>query len=48
MDEQMNLKIEQLIQKYKREKEPLIQLTIVGSIKSEIDKLTVELARKIK
>jgi hypothetical protein len=44
----MNTKIDQLIQKYKREKEPLTQLTIIGSIKSEIDKLGVELARKIR
>ena len=48
MDEQMNTKIDQLIREYKREKEPLTQLTIIGSIKSEIDKLGVELARKIR
>ena len=44
----MNPKIDQLIQKYKREKEPLTQLTNISSIKSEIDKLAVELGRKIR
>jgi hypothetical protein len=44
----MNSKIDQLIRDYKREKEPLGQLTIINSIKTEIDKLSVEIARKIK
>jgi len=44
----MNNKIDALIRDYKREKEPLIQLTIIGSIKSEIDRLSVEIAKKIK
>ena len=44
----MNNKIDALIRDYKREKEPLNQLTIIGSIKSEIDRLSVEIAKKIK
>ena len=48
MDIRMNPKIDQLIRDYKREKEPLAKLTTIGSIRSEIDKLSVELARKIK
>ena len=45
---EMNNKIDALIRDYKREKEPLNQLTIIGSIKSEIDRLSVEIAKKIK
>jgi hypothetical protein len=44
----MTNKIDALIRDFEREKEPLNQLTILGSIKSEIDRLAPEIARKIK
>jgi len=44
----MNSKIDTLIREYKRTKEPLTQLTIIGSIKSEIEKLSKDIAKRIK
>jgi len=44
----MNPGIETLIREYKRTKEPLTQLTIIGSIKSEIEKLSKNIAKRIK
>jgi hypothetical protein len=44
----MNPKIDTLIRDCKRIKEPLTQLTIIGSIKSEIEELSKNIAKRIK
>jgi len=44
----MNPKIDTLIREYKRTKEPLTQLTIIGSIKIEMEKLSKNIAKRIK
>ena len=44
----MNPKIDTLIRDYKRTKEPLTQLTTIGSIKSEIEELSKNIAKRIK
>jgi hypothetical protein len=43
----MNSKIDLLIKEYKQTEQPIIQLTIIGTIHLELEKLSKEIARKV-
>ena len=43
----MNTKIETLIRNYKKTEQPILQLTIIGTIHLELEKLSKEIEKKV-